>query len=433
MPPVCKRCLIVMTRLPVAGVTKTRLIPALGAAGASSFHDRLAKHAIGRASSLTLLDRDIKLIIQLAGGSPARGHEWLGGGDIRPQSNGDLGERMKAAVTEAFDEGASEVVVIGTDCPSVDETLLGSAYEALMASDLVFGPAEDGGFYLVGMKQLCPEVFENVPWGESTVLEASLRQAERVGRKVALLDQRRDVDTPDDLPPAEKELERGTTISVVIPTLNEASVIADLVERLRSEGVHEVLVCDGGSTDATVQLAQKAGARVIPCQLGRAVQMNQGAKAASGEMLLFLHADTLPPEGFRSTVVRLLTMPGTSAGAFRFKLDGRFATGPVIEALVALRCRLFKLPYGDQGLFIRKRFFLHLVGFPEWPAMEDLHFVRRLKKAGTLRMADCPATTSSRRWREKGLVRTTLLHQAMLAAYYLGLSPSRFPKLFRRS
>ncbi len=419
-----------MTRLPRTGRNKTRLIPAMGPEGATAFHTRLAFHAIGRASSFCTIHRNAKLTVRLEGGTSIEGKSWLASDslDCREQSPGDLGWRMESASNEAFEEGADRVVIIGTDCPSIDESILKAAFDALADADVVFGPAADGGYYLVGLRKPTPFIFQNIPWGGCAVLDESLTAAKNAGLVVLLLDVLSDVDTPDDLPAAEKVLTHGASVSVIIPTLNEAENIPSLLEKINRSHPHEVIVADCGSTDGTPALAEAAGARVIHSPRGRAAQMNHAASVATGEFLLFLHADTLPPKGFCKIIRETLNRPGTSAGAFRFQLDGAIGTSALIEELVHLRCKFLATPYGDQGLFLRRSLFEKIGGFYNETILEDLEIVRRLRKHGQLRIAKEPATTSSRRWSNGGVVRTFLKHQAMLAGFSLKLPPRLLAK-----
>jgi rSAM/selenodomain-associated transferase 2/rSAM/selenodomain-associated transferase 1 len=421
--------LVVMTRLPREGRNKTRLIPALGPAGATAMHERMARHTIGRASFFTLLQPNVSLRVHIEGGSSVEAGIWLGGGDFRKQESGDLGRRLEAAVSDAFADGARRVVVIGTDCPSLDETTLAEAFDALDRADLVFAPADDGGYVLVGLSEPCPAIFRNIDWGGPEVLRQSLEAAKTSHKRVFLLPSLPDVDLPEDLSAAETALASGETLSIIIPALNEAEVLAPLLEHLLAARPHEILVADGGSTDATRKIADRSGVRFLGAPLGRAAQMNHAAARATGEFLLFLHADTRPPADFQEIITRTLQTPGTSAGAFRFRLDDSLPAAPLIESLVHLRCRLRQLPYGDQGLFLRRALFDHLGGFPEWPVMEDFQFVRTLRHRGRVRTAVQPAITSSRRWQTDGVVRTFLRHQLMLAAYHLGVPPARIAKL----
>ena len=420
---------IVMTRLPCEGHNKTRLIPALGPEGATTMHDRLARHAVGRASSYAMMHPGTALEVHLAGGSPEQGRAWLGDVQCIAQHPGDLGQRMQAAAERAFSRGAKRVVIIGTDCPSLDEPYLSEAFGALEGNDAVYGPAADGGYVLIGLSKPCPQLFTGIAWGESKVLEQSLSAARDASLKFALLETRHDVDTPDDLPAAEAALATGESISIIIPTLNEEENLPALLEQLKHGSPHEIIIADGGSQDRTVEIAAAAGARIVYAAKGRASQMNLAAATATGEFLLFLHADTLPPENDPAIIRSILHTPGTSAGAFRFALKGELRTARLIEHMVNLRCHLFQTPYGDQGLFLRRRIFRHAGPFPKWPVLEDLHLVRMLKKIGRIHTSAEAARTSPRRWQKGGTLRTFLRHQLMLAAYHLGVPAKHIAKL----
>lgn len=202
-----------MTRLPCEGRNKTRLTPSLGAAGAAQFHDRLARHTIRHASEFCAANGTVKLVIWLAGGSPEEGRQWLGNHYLKEQKAGDLGVRIASAVECAFAEGAQRVVVIGTDCPELDGRGLEAAFAALDDFPLVFGPACDGGYYLVGLRERCPAIFENIGWGGASVLAESLAAAQSSGASACLLEMLPDVDTPEDLAAAEIALSQRLGIN----------------------------------------------------------------------------------------------------------------------------------------------------------------------------------------------------------------------------
>ena len=222
-------------------------------------------------------------------------------------------------------------------------------------------------------------------------------------------------------------------ISVIIPTLNEETGIAACLDRVRRAHGVEVIVVDGGSRDATVEAARRAGAKVIGAPRGRAVQMNAGAEVSRGEILLFLHADTLLPSGWEAEVRRALARPEVAAGAFTFRLDQRTAGLRFIELCVAWRCRLASMPYGDQGLFLRRVDFLAAGGFPDLPIMEDCELVRRLKKRGRIIVSPAPAITSARRWQQRGILATTAFNSLVVVAFYLGCPPSLLRRLYDRA
>jgi hypothetical protein len=190
----------------------------------------------------------------------------------------------------------------------------------------------------------------------------------------------------------------------------------------------EVIVSDGGSRDATRALARRAGARVIVAPRSRGVQLHAGALAAQGHWLVFLHADTRLAQGWAEA---LASLPAdVVGGAYRFAVDSPRRCYRWVEAGVALRCRLFHLPYGDQAIFSRRSAYLGVGGFPPLPLMEDVAFVRRLARVGPLAFPSVPALTSSRSWERYGLLRTTLRNGWLLGLYALGWSPERLARLY---
>ena len=423
MPAATTLSLVIFTRLPQPGRVKTRLIPALGAAGAAELHGQMTRLAVARAWAFCAAVPGRRLVIAYDGGSERQLRTWLGRLNCLPQGEGDLGARLQRAVTGEFQRGASSVLVIGSDCPRLQPGVLESAACALETHDLTFGPAKDGGYYLVGLRKPLSEIFTGIPWGTGDVLTASVRKAQTLGIAPALLESLPDVDLPDDLPDAQAALQASRTISVIIPALNEAPNLKRLLPRLSAAQPHEVIVADGGSADDTVATAIALGAKVVRASRGRARQMNAGAAAATGEHLLFLHADTDPPERFPDLVSTTLDRAMVSAGAFRFLLREPVLGSALIEWGVALRCALLQLPYGDQGLFVRRALFQSLGGFRDWPILEDLAMVRHLRALGRIVITSEPALTSSRRWRDGGVIRTFLRHQRILLAYFLGSKP----------
>lgn len=423
MPAATNLSLILFTRLPQPGRTKTRLIPVLGAEGAAELQRRMTRLAVARAWAFCAAASGRRLVIAYDGGTEGELRAWLGPLHCVLQGTGDLGERMLRAATEEFQRGARTVIVIGADCPQLENGVLESAALALEGHDVVFGPASDGGYYLVGQRKPVPEIFAGIPWGTGKVLENSLRQARQIGIEPALLEVLADVDEPSDLPDGRIALEAGRTISVIIPTRNEAANLRWLLPRLLAGQPHEILVADGGSADDTVALAQALGVRVVASSPGRGRQMNAAAAVATGECLLFLHADTEPPEGFSALIAATLERATVAAGAFRFTLREPVAGRTLIERGVAFRCARWQLPYGDQGLFLRRSLFASLGGFPDQPILEDLEMVKRLRALGRIVVTAEAAATSARRWREGGLIRTFLRHQWILLAHALGFTP----------
>lgn len=222
-------------------------------------------------------------------------------------------------------------------------------------------------------------------------------------------------------------------ISIIIPALNEAANLANTLATTHSESTAEVIVVDGGSEDETVAIAQEFGAQAVMTQAGRARQMNAGAAAASGEILVFLHADTLLPEGFDRHIHQTLAEADAVAGAFRLGLEGAQRGLRFVEMMANWRSRRWQLPYGDQAIFLRTESFTRIGGFPEMPMMEDFEMMRRLRRQGRIVIAPVPVVSSARRWLKLGVFKTTMINQAVIAAYLSGVSSERIARWYNRN
>lgn len=222
-------------------------------------------------------------------------------------------------------------------------------------------------------------------------------------------------------------------LSIVMPTLNAAPDLAAALPALVPGLAAEVVVSDGGSSDDTVKIAAASGARVVSGPAGRGGQLQRGAAAATGDWLLFLHADTWLEPGAAAVIVAYMADPanGARAAVFRFRLDDGDWRARCLEAVVRWRCRLFALPYGDQGLLISRALYDRVGGFRPLPLMEDVDLVRRLGRRRLLFLA-VAAVTSAARYRRRGYLRRMLRNLCSLTLYGLGVDPGRIKGFYER-
>jgi rSAM/selenodomain-associated transferase 2/rSAM/selenodomain-associated transferase 1 len=457
------RRLIIFTRYPVPGITKTRLIPALGEQGAADLQREMTEHTLDTVRPL--MDEEVRIEIRHEGGDQCEMADWLGEDlSFHPQDRGNLGARMAQAFRTSFLDGAGKTVIIGSDCPELTSGDVREAFNILDSNPVVLGPARDGGYYLIGIRASAPDrlfqaLFSDIPWGSGNVLIRTVNTLADAGIDIGLLDEKNDVDEPEDLVHWERKIRiqnsefrsqkegqvnsktrtrsrtwtpitSTATISVIIPTLNEEDGIGRLISFLKEYDV-EIVVADGGSTDGTKDLCQRAGVKVLSSKTGRAMQMNTGASEATGQILLFLHADTILPEGFPEMVRGPLAM-GAIGGAFSFGTDLDTITMRIIERMSNLRAQILGIVFGDQAIFTRADVFRKINGFPEIPVMEDYGLVRSLNREGKVVLLPQVAVTSARRWRTSGVWRTTFVNQVITWLFLLGVSPDKLAGWYRK-
>ena len=221
-------------------------------------------------------------------------------------------------------------------------------------------------------------------------------------------------------------------VSIIIPTLNEASVLPGTLAQIQTQsGPYEVVVVDGHSHDATVERAQEQGVRVLQTPRGRARQMNRGADAATGDILLFLHADTrLPPRGL-SHIRQALANPRATSGTFQLRFD---QSSPLLRLYAwCTQWPWIRICFGDRGLFVERTAFEAVGGYPEWPIFEDLELAARLHDRGGFRFLSSAVTTSARRFEQRGTIRQQLQNVRLWLHYMTGSDPHRVAHLYTYS
>lgn len=218
-------------------------------------------------------------------------------------------------------------------------------------------------------------------------------------------------------------------VSVVIPVLNEAERLPMLLDELQGIGTKEVIVVDGGSEDGSADLAE-GRAKVVRSGPGRARQMNAGAAVATGDVLLFLHADTFLPEGALELIDKGMADPSVVGGRFRIELDNPLFIYRMIGRMINLREAIFGGFTGDQAIFVKRDVFEALGGYRDLPLMEDLDLARRLKRAGKTVRLRAKVVTSARRWEKEGIAKTIVLMWFLRLAYLFGIDVRRLARLY---
>jgi rSAM/selenodomain-associated transferase 2 len=218
-------------------------------------------------------------------------------------------------------------------------------------------------------------------------------------------------------------------ISVIIPTLNEAPILGDTIAALRAQSPHEIIVVDGGSTDGT-QDAASGATLLISAPRGRACQMNAGSWRATGDILLFLHADCRLGPGALAQAESILRRRGVAAGCFMMRVQARGLLYRWMERVAQARVRFAGIVYGDQGLFLRRELFRKIGGYPPLRLMEDVCLSRRLRRLGHMVVAPAQIDVSPRRWQHAGIVRQAICNWSLLLLAASGVHPDRLASFY---
>ena len=219
-------------------------------------------------------------------------------------------------------------------------------------------------------------------------------------------------------------------ISVIIPTLDEEVNLPVALRQLADHPDVELIVVDGGSSDRTVAIARQFTPYVFVSEPGRGRQMNIGARHATGDILLFLHADTFLLPGALYEIQRRIIGDGAVGGAFDLQIDSRRRLCRVIATFANRRTHWLRLPYGDQGIFVWRQVFGALGGFPEIPIMEDIALARRLRRAGRLTFVSSGLVASGRRWNANGMLKTTLVNWWVTMLFFLRVPPRQLRRIY---
>jgi len=229
-------------------------------------------------------------------------------------------------------------------------------------------------------------------------------------------------------------MKKRPEISVIVPVLGEESVIGERIRRIRAAepGVApEIVVVDGDPGESTLKALAEPDVLGLASPRGRAVQMNRGAQRASGEILLFLHADTDLPAGPFTLIRQALDDDSAVAGAFDLSIRSPRVAFRLIERVASRRSRISRIPYGDQAIFLRRSYFREIGGYREIPLMEDVDLMRRIRRRGErIVFLDARVSTSARRWEQEGILRCTLRNWTLVSLFLLGVPAERLVRFY---
>jgi uncharacterized protein len=427
-----ERALLVFMRYPEYGKVKTRLAAEIGHQAALRIHTLLVRRTLGIVHDFKKSHPEVSIFLSVA---PPEGAEEMARSFPGPwravaQEGAHLGERMGGAMRWAFERGAEEVVLVGSDIVDIDTADLEAAFARLGdGGGAVLGPARDGGFYLIGLTRFTKEPFQPEEWGTDGICLRSEALLRASGMRVRRVSVRRDIDRPLDLEHVSEEPLFGASISVIVPTLKDPVTLLSRLVPLREElwPDDELIVVHGTGVDsAKGDLVEcEDPVRVIVAPRGRGIQLNCGARCARGKILLFLHDDTLLPAQFPYLVRRASLNSPMSLGCFRLQFARSTRALDLIAHWANVRTRLFRLPYGDQALFCRREVHDRVGGFRRRYLMEDVDFVRACRSVGNLTVLDEAVLTSPERYLKTGVIRASLKNHLTMLLYQLGIDEER--------
>lgn len=419
-----ERLLILFAKTPAAGQVKTRIGTMVGLEQAAQIYETMLETIL----TATCGEGCWQRIIAIAPESDAT---WFAGRNLPciRQHGENIGARMGNSLAEGFKRGASQVIIIGSDIPELSKADIAAAFSRLDSETTVIGPSIDGGFYLFGaarqvQQQTVDLLHADIPWSTPQVLASVQTLCRQAARPLFLLPVKRDIDTHEDWLDYQAACAAPEiAISIIVPTLNEELYLADCLRSLEHQCCERIVV-DGGSSDNTLQIAKRAGVRILRYGVAnRAKQMNAGAAIARGKLLLFFHADSRMTAGGISSMLSTMQDQRLIGGGFALAF---FPPEPFYRFLARganLFCRITRMIFGDRGMFLRADQFWQLGGFPETVIMEDAALASSMRRAGKIVILPEVVRTSARKYAKETKLQAVYRTMWAYAAYRLGVSP----------
>ncbi len=423
-------------RYPEPGKVKTRLAAEIGDARAASVYERLLRRTLGVVADLKHQNSALGVLLFHTPGDPVEKIEKKFGGPwtLRPQEGEHLGERMKNAVDTAFSMGAKKVVLIGSDIADIQTRDLDEAFRKTGDGAAALGPARDGGFYLIGLDRPCGAPFDFTQWSTGEIFTRTRQELARSGLRVETVPKRSDVDRPTDLPLLHSDPVIGKRLSIIIPTLSDPEKLLPLINFLQDRiwPGDEIIVVRGLAQGKREMMRRSDLLIHARCPRGRGIQQNFGAMLAGGDLLFFLHEDTIPPPDFAYRIRKVCGREDAALGCFRLAFYPTNKPVGLVAKWANLRTSLFKLPYGDQGLFCRRDIFEKAGGFCHKYLLEDVDLVKRCRKLGKLVMVPREVYSSPDRYLRKGPLAASLQNHMIMLLYLLGIGEKELYGIYYR-
>ena len=425
--PMDNAAFLIFLRYPVPGKVKTRLSAEVGAEKAAGIYEKLLRRTLGIACDLKRKSPRVRIILYCTPHDPIQKlmNRFRGPWEFRPQEGAHLGHRMANALRAAFEEGARRAVLIGSDLADVEASDIEEAFLNLREKVAVLGPAADGGFYLVGTDRPVRSPFDFSTWGTSEVFSRTSREFEAEGFRVCLAPKRNDVDRKCDLERLDRDPLFKDSLSIIIPTLTQPEKLSPFLQYLEDSiwPGDEILLVQGTAFEKTALHRLSPVLTVIKTLRGRGIQQNVGAMLSTGDILFFLHDDTIPPPEFPYLIRTGCRDKPLAPGCFRLRFLPSTRALELISGWANLRTALFNLPYGDQGCFCRRELFEKAGGFRRRYLMEDVEIFRKLRKvsgASAVSIMSAYVNTSPARYLRNGVLRASLQNHSIFLLSALG-------------